>query len=166
MPKPMLFFKQQNQTTARAENLLSATTAVQHRQFSEQEKLQLARLLRQKRSPQYMAALQQLDAGGHVQNQQQVQELVQKIKAEFPQVELQGLLLGVVALCYLGSPYEVHTLDFSGSIIEHYQQGRPLPGRLERARSLALHGGYAFIEVYQDCCRAVSENGTVAVVQG
>lgn len=31
-------------------------------------------------------------------------------------------------------------------------------------RSLALYGGYAFVEVYTDCCRGVFPDGKVAVI--
>lgn len=69
-----------------------------------------------------------------------------------------------VSICYLGKPYEVHTLDITGQIIEHYKSGHILPGGLEKARSIAMRGGYDFIEVYVDCCRAVSSNGLVSVI--
>ena len=29
-------------------------------------------------------------------------------------------MLGIVSICYLGKPYEVHSLDITGQIIEHY----------------------------------------------
>ena len=74
-------------------------------------------------------------------------------------------LLGHVAACYLGAPYEVHVLDMAGGgIIEHYKAGHPLPGGLEKARNIAMRGGYAFIEVYVDCCRAIKDDGSVAVI--
>lgn len=73
--------------------------------------------------------------------------------------------LGIVSKCFLGDPYEVHTLDVTGSIIEHYQRGRALPGRMEKARRLALCGHYEFIEVYEHALRAVSTNGTVATLK-
>lgn len=79
-------------------------------------------------------------------------------------MEINGIMLGIVSICYLGKPYEVHTLDVTGQIIEHYPGGKALPGGLEKARSLALRGGYAFIEVYVDCCRAIGRNGSVAVM--
>ena len=79
-------------------------------------------------------------------------------------MEIDGILLGLVSKCYLGKPYEVHILDMANQIIEHYKIGQPLPGGLEKARSIALRGGYEFIEVYIDCCRAVSSNGTVSVI--
>ena len=75
------------------------------------------------------------------------------------------MLLGFVSACYLGVPYKVHTLDMTESIVEHYKVGQQLPNGLEKARSLAIYGGYEFIEVYIDCCRCISSNGTVSVVK-
>ena len=97
-------------------------------------------------------------------NQKQVDEILNAIRQEFPDIDVTGVLLGYVSLCYLGEPYEVHTLDITGQIIEHYKKGETLPGGLERARSLAMRGGYEFIEVYVDCCRCVSSTGAVSVV--
>ena len=61
------------------------------------------------------------------------------IEDEFPEIAIRGTLMGIVSRCYLGDPYEVHTLDISGNIIEHYKQGEPLPEYMEKARGLALH---------------------------
>lgn len=49
-------------------------------------------------------------------------------------------------------------------IIEHYKSGQNLPGGLEKARSIVLRGGYDFIEVYVECCRAISSNSSVSVI--
>lgn len=130
------------------------------------DKMKLDRLLRKTRSKEYMETLHKLDAGGHVHNQQKVNEIIDTIKNEFPEVEISGVLLGFVSICYLGKPYEVHTLDMTGQIIEHYKSGQTLPNGLEKARSIALRGGYDFIEVYVDCCRCVSATGAVSVVAG
>jgi len=111
-----------------------------------------------------MDALGALDAGGHVHNQDKVNEIINTLKNEFPELELGGVLLGYVATCYLGKPYEVHTLDTVGGIIEHYKAGHPLPLGMEKARSIAMRGGYSTIEVYVDCCRAISSDGTVSVI--
>ena len=54
--------------------------------------------------------------------------------------------------------------SLQAAIIEHYKSGHVLPGGLEKARSIAMHGGYDFIEVYVDCCRAISSNGSVSVI--
>ena len=127
--------------------------------------MSLDRLLRKSRSKEYIDAIHQLDAGGHVHNKKEVNEIINTIKSEFPDVDINGVLLGFVAKCYLGAPYEAHTLDLVGEIIEHYKRGETLPGGLDKAKSIALHGGYDFIEVYTDCCRAISSNGSVSVIK-
>lgn len=159
MPKPML---RHPQTQTQTGSILSTTPPKQ--QAQQMDKLRLDRLLRKPRSKAYMDALHRLDAGGHVHNQHKVNEIIDAIRNEFPEIELSGILLGYVSICYLGKPYEVHTLDMTGQIIEHYKVGQTLPGGLEKARSIAIRGGYDFIEVYVDCCRCVSANGSVSVI--
>lgn len=128
------------------------------------DKMKLDKLLRKARSKEYMDALHKLDAGGHVHNQDKVNEIISAIRKEFPEVEISGILLGCVSSCYLGKPYEVHILDIANEIVEHYKVGETLPNGLEKARSIAIRGGYDFIEVYVDCCRAISSDGTVSVI--
>lgn len=163
MPRPIL---RSPQTQTQSNNLLSATcnSHKQNQQQQQMDKMKLDRLLRQPRSKAYMDALHKLDAGGHVHNQNKVNDIINTIKSEFPEIELSGILLGYVAICYLGKPYEVHTLDITGGIIEHYKAGHPLPNGLEKARNIAMRGGYDFIEVYVDCCRAISSTGAVSVI--
>lgn len=159
MPKPILnSFQSQKQT--QASHIM--TSNLKQPQI---DKLSLDRLLRKSRSKEYMDAIHQLDAGGHVHNKKEVNEIINTIKSEFPDVDINGMLLGFVAKCYLGAPYEAHTLDLVGEIIEHYKRGETLPGGLDKAKSIALHGGYDFIEVYTDCCRAISSNGSVSVIK-
>lgn len=156
----------QSQTQSKSADLLSATSNEERQRKTQQmDKVKLDHLLRKTRSKQYMEALAQLDAGGHVQNRAQVDEIIRRIQEEFPEIELSGILLGIVSVCYLGVPFEVHTLDFVGGIITHYKRGVPLPLGMEKARTLAMRGGYAFIEVYEDCCRAVTASGSVAVIK-
>lgn len=162
MPKPML---RQSQTQSKEKEILSKAPNNEPRQQTQlMDDMKLNRLLRKPRSKQYMEALHKLDAGGHTHNQEKVDEIIDIIRNEFPEVEINGILLGVVSICYLGKPYEVHTLDMEGAIIEHYKTGQTLPGRMEKARSISLRGGYDFIEVYIDCCRAISSSGTVSVI--
>lgn len=162
MPKPMLG---QPQTQTQPDIILDEAQDRQKKQAAQQiDKLKLDRLLRKPRSKSYMDALHKLDAGGHTHNRDKVNEIIDEIRGEFPEIEINGILLGYVSKCYLGDPYEVHTLDVTDSIIEHYKAGQPLPNGLEKARSIAMRGGYDFIEVYVDCCRAVSANGTVSVI--
>jgi len=161
MPRPMLKTNRQKQQ----DSILSATVNNEQKQNTQQiDKFKLDKLLRQPRSKAYMEALHKLDSGGHAHNQNKVNEIIGAIRNEFPEVELGGILLGYVSLCYLGKPYEVHTLDVTGGIIEHYKSGQTLPNGLEKARSIAMRGGYEFIEVYVDCVRAISGSGNVSVI--
>ena len=159
MPKPILN-SYQSQKQTQESNIM--TSNLKQPQI---DKLSLDRLLRKSRSKEYMDTIHQLDAGGHVHNKKEVNEIINTIKSEFPDVDINGILLGFVAKCYLGVPYEAHTLDLVGEIIEHYKRGETLPGGLDKAKSIALHGGYDFIEVYTDCCRAISSNGSVSVIK-
>ena len=162
MPKPIL---RQPKTQTQTNNFLSATqNQQQNKQTQQMDKMKLDRLLRKSRSKEYMQALHKLDAGGHTHNQNKVNDIINTIRNEFPEVEIAGIMLGIVSICYLGAPYEVHTLDITVQIIEHYKRGQPLQGGLEKARSIAMRGGYEFIEVYVDCCRAISSNGGVSVI--
>lgn len=164
MPKVML--KSAKKTIENNRCILETTSNNKQDLHENQKyKLELDRILRKKRSKEYMNALHSLDAGGHVQNQQKVNEIIDIIKKEFPEAEISKNLLGYVSICYLGKPYEVHTLDMSGQIINHFKYGQPLPNGMEKARGIALRGGYAFIEVYTDCCRAVNASGMVSVIK-
>ncbi|WP_052807465.1 hypothetical protein [Risungbinella massiliensis] len=131
------------------------------------EKTRQDEILRRSRSNEYMKAVKQLDATGQKLDPSLLQSLQDQLKMEFPEVPIYALLLGIVSKCYLGDPYEVHTLDTSGQwILEHYKRGETLPVSLEKARKLAMHGSYEFIEVYSDCLRAIRENGEVSVIGG
>jgi hypothetical protein len=141
-------------------SLLAAAPPVSRAQMSSVE---LDRSLRLKRSPKYMEAIRKLDAGIQSTDKNAYEEVLKAIKEELPEVMLQYPLQGVVAKCYLGPPYEVHSLDLCGQIIQHYEMLRPLPGILERARSLALHSEYIFIEVYYDKLVAVRQDGSTSV---
>lgn len=162
MPKPMLHPTQQTQT----DSVLSLTfNAAAKQEMSEETKMKIDRLLRKPRSKKYMDIICSLDVGGHVHNRKQTENIMNAIRAEFPEVEISGVLLGVVSKCYLGDDYEVHSLDYAGGIIEHFRQGQQMSGGMEKARSIVIRGGYEFIEVYVDCCRAVSSNGAVSIIR-
>ncbi len=107
-----------------------------------------------------------LDAGGHTHNRQAVDALVRAIAEEFPDVTIDQQPVGIVAKCYLGTPYEVHTLDRTGNIIQHYKSFESLPPLLARGRALAAHAQYAFVEVYTDKVIAVTANGDTSIVKG
>ena len=161
MPRPLL-----NRTESMQTAKLSLSTAAPAKTESKTDAMQTARLLKKQRSKAYIEAIHKLDAGGHTMNAAEREAILAAIRAEFPEVlDLAGVLIGIVSKCYLGDPYEVHTLTIAGGIIEHYKRGEPLPSGMERARSLAARGGYEFVEVYTDVCRAISSDGSVSVVQ-
>lgn len=163
MPRPLL--KQNDKLAQKTNDLFDINYKKEEVQETKQiDKVKLDRMLKKKRSKQYLEALRKLDAGGHVRNKEKVDEIIDKLLEEFPEVSLKGILIGYVAPCYLGNPYEVHVLDLDGHIVEHYQKGEPLPDGLEKARSIAIRGNYEFIEVYEDCCRAISSDGTVGLI--
>ena len=154
MPRPL--FQSKEQTKIEMPLKTSSVSKVGN-------KAVLDHMLRKPRSKRYMEILHQLDAGGHVHNQAQVQEILNALREEFPELDYCGLK-GYISICCLGAPYEVHTLDLLGDIIHHYKAGEPLPNGLDRVRSLAIHGGYEVIEVYEDCCRAIGRGGSVSVI--
>lgn len=162
MPRPML--KMPQAQTVSSSRLSAVCNQENKQRVTEKERMKMNRLLEKNRSKAYMDALCKLDAGGHIHNQAQVDEILAAIKNEFPEVDFSGILLGFVSKCYLGKPYEVHSLNLAGGIIEHYKEGEALPGGMEKARGIAIYGGYELIEVYTDCCRAVSAGGEVSVI--
>ena len=150
----------------RTDSARTATNVVSRERITTTVAGNLATLLRKQRSGQYLAAITGLDAGTHLHDPVAFQTLQQAIRREFPEVDLEQFpLLGIVARCNLGRPFEVHTLDLGGQIVHHYKSIELLPPLLERARSLALHPAYAFVEVYTDRLVAVSSNGDTAVIQ-
>lgn len=158
MPRPLL---NQKQGEAQALHLHTAPTKEIIKDPQQRD-----RLLRKTRSARYIEALCRLDAGGATMCAAEKEAILAEIRAAFPDlVEMRGELIGIVAKCYLGKPYEVHTLTLANSIIEHYKMGEALPDGMEKARALALRGGYALVEVYTDACRAISEDGSVSVVR-
>jgi len=145
-------------------NLRSAGASEAHTKLSGAA---LQARLRQKRSPAYIEAMTRLDAGSHLHGAHAAQathDLLAAIRQELPDVAIDALPVGIVSKCHLGAPYEVHTLTCAGNIIQHFKAGEPLPALMERARSLAQHSGYAFIEVYPSRLITVSASGQTAII--
>lgn len=156
MPRPIL-------KPAKTETHSDRLSAV--KQGREIDSMKLDRLLRAPRSKEYMEAIQKLDVGAGMHNLEIAEKAAEAVNKEFQEPAVLDILLGFIAKCYLGFPYEVHTLDLSGRIITHFKAGEALPSGMDKARGIAIRGGYAFIEVYTDCCRAVSEDGSVSVIK-
>jgi hypothetical protein len=123
-------------------------------------------LLRRPRSAAYVDAMQKLDTGGAEGSSALVQQIKAILDKEFSELSLFDQMLGCVSICHLGGSYEVHTLDHAHQIITHYKTGETLPDGLEKARNLAMYGGFVCVEVYKDCCRGIYEDGTVSVIKG
>jgi hypothetical protein len=162
MPKPLLRPTEQSDTRSVLSLSPKADTA---KQLTEEAKMKIARLLRKPRSPRFMDTMRKLDIGGHVQNKAQTDDIINALRAEFPEIEIEDILLGVVSKCYLGDNYEVHSYNALGGIVKHYHSGEAMPGGLEKARSLAAGGHYEFVEVYTDCLRAIGPGGEVSVIE-
>ena len=125
--------------------------------------VELERALRMPRSKKYLEHIKNLDIGTHHCDKTSLQELKNNIQKELPEAAM-GLLIGIVSKCYLGAPYEVHTLDFWGQIIEHYKVGESMKSDLERARTLAKHHSYKCIEVYSDRMVAIADDGLASII--
>lgn len=112
-----------------------------------------------------MEAINRIDAGGHQMDHAARASLLEAISNEFPDLCIDQLPLGLVGRCYLGSPFEVHICAPDGEILKHFETFRAMPPPFERARSLALHPAYAFVEIYSDTLRAVATDGSVSVIE-
>lgn len=156
MPRPIIGVPKINITSGEARSIRSAQIGLREPQ--------LGKRLREKRSLTYVETFSRIDVTGYQSDRNALDSLLSTISNEFPELSIDQLPLGVVSRCYLGAPFEVHICDFNGEIIEHFEMHRPMSAPFERARSLALHPSYSFIEVFKDTLCAVSLNGTVSVI--
>lgn len=120
--------------------------------------------LRKKRSPGYIKFFKGFDVMSRNVSAQFVQQVLDEIRNEFPELGIDQFPIGFVSKCYLGHPYEVHILDLALKIVEHYKEYEAMPPEYEKARRLALNPAYILIEVYPCTLRAISENGDVSVI--
>lgn len=158
MPRPLLN-KQNNSNNS----LFTDSRSTVKQQSANTDNL--TQLLRRKRSKEYMAQVAKLDSGQGKLSKKEIEDVVSSIQQEFPEVNLSGIFLGIVAKCYLGDNFEVHTLDTTLEIVNHFRRGESLPNNLEKARTLANNPNYLYIEVYSDCCRCIDASGNVATVK-
>lgn len=116
--------------------------------------------LLKKRSKKYLDLIAGLDAKTLTETKG-MDELIKAIQEEFGTAELSNLPLGILSKCFLGHPYEVHTLDLSGSqIIRHYKITETMEAEFEKARSVAKHNAYAMVEIYKEKIILIREDGT------
>lgn len=160
MPRPLFMNKEQNSE----KSILSLSSDTQNvKKIYLESPKDRERILRQKRSKEYIDFLTKLDTGS-VDAQTRINAVLEEVRKEFPLIEIPGDFVGYCSKCYLGKEYEVHMVDFAGYIIEHFKVGQPMPGVMENARSLAMDEHYELIEVYTKCIRTVDENGNVSVI--
>lgn len=120
--------------------------------------------LREKRSKSYLELVQKIDVGQGSLSKKELDQLIQDLKQQFPVMDSLHLLEGIVAKCYLGDDFEVHTLDLKLDIMRHYKFHEILPHNLEKARTLAASPFYAYIEIYSNCLCAVHTDGSVSII--
>jgi len=106
-----------------------------------------------------------LDAEGPSLDKKVPRALRETIRNEFAEISESERPIALIARCYLGHPHEVHVLDCRQETAEHFKIGQPLPPYVERARQLARHSAYAFIEVYEHQLRAIGRDGAVTILQ-
>lgn len=107
-----------------------------------------------------MDLISKIDAKNHTDTKG-MEDLLKEIQEEFGTASLVSLPLGIVSKCFLGHPYEVHTIDLSGNlIINHYKTSEVMAADFEKARTLAIHNSYAMVEVYKDKMILIREDGS------
>jgi hypothetical protein len=121
------------------------------------------RVLADRRSDRYLRALGAFDGSGQV-SAADVEELAEAAHREFAD-KFCSTPLGIIGKCYLGAPYEVHTLAMDRSIIEHYRSGEALPHGMDKARALAESDRYLAVEVYTDRLVCVLPDGSVVLLE-
>ena len=114
----------------------------QHPAVSEQVRSQR----RHRRSPELLAAIEQLDAEHDPATQKELIDWIAQNCVD----EGRGELLGLFAKCYLGHPYVDHQLTLGHQILRHFTPEDAVPPAFAAARSLVRSPAYLFVEVYGD----------------
>ena len=163
MPKPLFFQTQQiNQNVQDQEHRLSATLKPETTQNLRTNPTEVQRMLRRRRSPKYMQIMSKLDAGSTHISQKDIEEMIEAIREEFPDIDILNEYVGCMAVCHLGEPFEVHTMNVGEQRIVHFHANYEFESPLNKCRQLCLMPEYQFIEVYTNEFRAISANGAVA----
>lgn len=162
---PRIMLNTDTKQNTQSENKLLSAVRSETKQNIMTSEADRERILRQKRSVEYMDTLCRLDTGEY-NDAGGVERILDEVRKEFPLIEIPGDFIGYIAKCYLGNEYEVHTVDFMGEIIEHFKKSDKLNiSEMEKARSLACDEHYQIIEVYTGCLRAITSNGDVSVIK-
>lgn len=117
------------------------------------------------RSPEFVETISRIDVDGLELSAAAQKAVRDAIRTEFGRIPAPDRPIAILARCYLGHPYEVHLVSFADAAVDHFKIGRPLHLSVKRARQLARHSAYAFIEVYERQLRAVARDGAVTTLQ-
>lgn len=116
--------------------------------------------LLKKRSKKYLDLIAGLDSESLTDTAGK-DNLLKAIQEEFGTADILSLPIGIVSKCFLGHPFEVHTLELSGKqIISHFKFSEPMAVDFEKARAVAKHNAYAMVEVYKDKIILIREDGS------
>lgn len=166
--RQMMFGNQRQNTRVQAGLTTQGSARAQQKPQMKVNEAVVRRTLRKRRSPAYVQALAALDQLGNISDPRQLEQLKAAVDAEFGHdvLTVPGFpkLLGLIAPCYLGGTFDVHTLDMALNIVQHYHTNEPLPPEMAKARNLAACRAYDFIEVYSDKCCCVDSAGNVTIV--
>lgn len=166
MPRPRIRLQTTDQRQeTEAVSKLSMVAPSESKTKTKLEEHTFLKVLRKKRSKEYMEAFGKLDSGGHAHSREMFERLMEQVREELQ--EAADEMIGVVAKCRIGVPYDVHTIDFlTHGIICHYKRSEGLPDGMERVRALARLESYSHIEVYHNMYCCVGHDGSVAIVKG
>lgn len=149
--------------------------------------------LRQKRSMQFVTAIQQLQAATHLQDAEALAVMKLAIAQEFPELAIEQFpLLALVFRVRPGYPdwlttsqiaeatsgvlgsdrrrellSKVRLLDSYDAALEQACEnyGVVLAAFMPRAFSLMNHGSYAFVEIYPEYMLAVADSGSTSLMR-
>ena len=145
-----------------ARNILGVRRRTTDSLLSERQLAPAARNTARTRSSRYVALLAGLDVGAG--NESNLARFLEQLRAELAELSLPEQPVGWLAACRLGAPYDVHSLDSAGNIVRHYHGHEALPGLYARARTLAMHPAYLFVELYPNYMIGIRADGTASRV--
>lgn len=159
-------------------------------QKSMPESEQLQRFLKQPRSQEYLMIFEMMDLLSEndekiiehlqeVMDEDEVEELKdmtteeileeirQNFLSEFQEYlkEVESTMIAVISQCYIDG-CDIHAIDSTGKILEHYEVSKKLSDDLQRGRD-AYHKykDCSCVEIYTNVCRVIMPSGEVIEVR-
>ncbi len=99
------------------------------------------------------------------------EELREEIRLSFVeefeslQIEVQSVLHGVLAKCYI-TGCDCHAITSEGYILDHFKTGGPMPAELAKGRPILkkYEDKCKCVEVYSNCCRVIMNDSSVITI--